>query len=296
LALAQIAKDAGLPNGVFNVIPSDRESTADISRFICESHDVDVISFTGSTAVGKILLQQSANVVKRVCLELGGNAPFIIFESADIDKAVQGTIASKFRCSGQTCVAANRILVQASIHDQFVEKLGAAMKKLTTGHGMDKNVTLGPLINKKAVEKVTHLVEDATKKGAVIHMGGKAVEGTNVFEPTLMTNIHGEMHIAHVETFGPIAPIQMFESEEEVIQKANASRSGLAGYFYSQNIQQIHRVARRLHVGMVGINEGIISCAEAAFGGVKESGLGREGASQGIDEFTQWKYVCLNTA
>ncbi|KAH7696337.1 Succinate semialdehyde dehydrogenase, partial [Aphelenchoides avenae] len=296
LALAETGHEAGLPHGAFNVIPADRESTADISRYICESHDVDAISFTGSTAIGKILLSQSVSTVKRVCLELGGNAPFIIFSSADIDRAVQGTVASKFRCSGQTCVSANRIFVQASVHDEFVEKLASAMKKFKAGHGIDKNVTLGPLINERAVEKVKSLIDDAVKKNAKVVLGGKAVDGTSIFEPTLLTDIHGEMHIAHTEVFGPVAPIQKFETEEEVLKKANSTRYGLAGYFYSRDLAQIHRVARHLHVGMIGINEGIISCAEAAFGGVKESGQGREGAGHGIDEFTEWKYICLNTA
>jgi len=294
--LAQIAKEAGIPDGVFNVLPADRENTIEISKFICESQDVDAISFTGSTQVGKILLSQSASTVKRVCLELGGNAPFIVFDTANMEKAINGLFASKFRCSGQTCVCANRIYVHRKIHDQFVEGISKAMSKLVIGHGIDKKVTMGPLINQKAVDKIEHLLKDATSKGAKIVLGGKSKPDTTLFEPTIITDVTPEMEIAHTEIFGPIVAIQKFESEEEVIKRANDTRYGLAGYFYSNDVSQIFRVARRLNVGMVGINEGIMSCAEAAFGGVKESGLGREGSIQGIDEFTQWKYMCLNTS
>ncbi|KAI1712425.1 aldehyde dehydrogenase family domain-containing protein [Ditylenchus destructor] len=296
LALAQASQEAGLPDGVFNVIPADRNNTAAISKYVCETHDVDCISFTGSTAVGKILLSQSANTVKRMCLELGGNAPLIVFKSADIAQAVEGTIATKFRCSGQTCVSANRFYVDRSIHDEFVEKLTAAMKKLKCGCGLEKGVTQGPLINTRAVKKVSSLVDDAVSKNANVVLGGKATPNSTFFEPTLLTDVTEDMLIAQTEIFGPVVPIQKFNSEEEVLKNANNTRNGLAGYIFTKDIGQVHRMSNALQVGMIGVNEGLISCAEAAFGGVKESGLGREGGSQGIDEFTQWKYICINTA
>uniref|UniRef100_A0A0K0F4R2 Succinate-semialdehyde dehydrogenase, mitochondrial n=1 Tax=Strongyloides venezuelensis TaxID=75913 RepID=A0A0K0F4R2_STRVS len=293
LAFAELGEKSGIPNGVFNVIPSDLENTIEISKYLCESKSVDAISFTGSTEVGKILLQQSASTVKRVCLELGGNAPFIVFESADVEKAVSGIMASKFRCSGQTCVSANRILVHEKVHDEFVEKLTTQIQKLKVGYGLDEGINFGPLINDKAVEKVSKLITDAKNKGATVALGGEvATEGTTLFLPTLMTGVTKDMNIAHEEIFGPVVAIQKFSTEEEALTIANGTRSGLASYFYSQDIQQIFRVQRALQFGMVGVNEGLISCSEAAFGGVKESGMGREGGTQGIDEFTQWKYIC----
>ncbi|KAL7079030.1 hypothetical protein ACQ4LE_001558 [Meloidogyne hapla] len=334
LALAEISQQAGVPSGVFNVIPADRENTAEISKFICSSHDVDCISFTGSSAVGKILLSQSASTVKRICLELGGNAPFIVFKSADLDKAVQGAIASKFRCSGQTCVSANRFFIEKPIYEEFLNKLQNKVEKLKCGNGMEKNVDQGPLINKTAVEKVSNLLKDALGKGAELSKGrfsidsesipnphakrpyviltlyhrffyifyeiflvsgGEIIPDTKIFKPTIITNVNNEMEIANAEIFGPIIAIQTFETEEEVIDRANSTRNGLAGYVFSKEYSQINRISRAIQVGMIGINEGMISSAEAAFGGVKESGLGREGGAQGIDEFTQWKYVCINT-
>uniref|UniRef100_A0A1I8BBB7 Succinate-semialdehyde dehydrogenase, mitochondrial n=1 Tax=Meloidogyne hapla TaxID=6305 RepID=A0A1I8BBB7_MELHA len=308
LALAEISQQAGVPSGVFNVIPADRENTAEISKFICSSHDVDCISFTGSSAVGKILLSQSASTVKRICLELGGNAPFIVFKSADLDKAVQGAIASKFRCSGQTCVSANRFFIEKPIYEEFLNKLQNKVEKLKCGNGMEKNVDQGPLINKTAVEKVSNLLKDALGKGAELISGGEIIPDTKIFKPTIITNVNNEMEIANAEIFGPIIAIQTFETEEEVIDRANSTRNGLAGwillnneiyfdlgYVFSKEYSQINRISRAIQVGMIGINEGMISSAEAAFGGVKESGLGREGGAQGIDEFTQWKYVCINT-
>uniref|UniRef100_A0A7E5A1R5 Aldedh domain-containing protein n=1 Tax=Panagrellus redivivus TaxID=6233 RepID=A0A7E5A1R5_PANRE len=295
LALAETSQEAGIPNGVFNVLPADRLRTAEISRYLCESPEVDCISFTGSTAVGKLLLVQSASTVKRVCLELGGNAPFIVFESADLDVAVAGAIASKFRCSGQTCVSANRFFVQESIHDQFVEKLAAAMSKLVCGNGLEPKTTQGPLINEKAIKKVHHLVDEALAKGATLIAGGKVFGDKHIYEPTLLTGVTTDMQIAHEEIFGPVVAVQKFTDEEDAVTRANHSRHGLAGYFFSTNLSQVFRVGRRIQTGMLGINEGAISCAEAAFGGVKESGMGREGAEQGIDEFTQWKYTCLRT-
>uniref|UniRef100_A0AC34GTI6 Aldehyde dehydrogenase domain-containing protein n=1 Tax=Panagrolaimus sp. ES5 TaxID=591445 RepID=A0AC34GTI6_9BILA len=295
LALAQTAEEAGLPKGVFNVIPADHDRIADISKYLCQSHDVNCISFTGSTGVGRLLLSQSASTVKRVCLELGGNAPFIVFESADIDIAVQSAIASKFRCSGQTCVSANRFYIHSKVHDSFVQKLGEAMSKFVCGNGMDQNTTQGPLIHEKAVEKVQKLVDNAVSKGAKIVKGGKIIENTTCFEPTILTNVNESMEIANEEIFGPVVAIQSFETEDEAIQKANSTRLGLAAYFFTNCMKQTFRVSRRIESGMIGINEGAISSAEAAFGGVKESGLGREGGSQGIEEFAQWKYICLKT-
>ncbi|EPB67897.1 hypothetical protein ANCCEY_13014, partial [Ancylostoma ceylanicum] len=317
LAMAQTAEEAGLPPGVFNVIPADHSHTAAISKYICSSTDVDVISFTGSTAVGKLLLAQSASTVKRVCLELGGSAPVIVFESADLGVAVKGCMAAKFRGSGQTCVAANRFFVHQKIHDDFITKMIVAMKGLTVGDGMDPKTTIGPLINDAAVKKVvtpgvlnrehvhirepigvaafitpvTDLIKDAESKGARVLLGGKRGKGT-CFQPTLLTNVTEDMEIANTEIFGPVVAVRKFSDEASVLAAANNSRVGLAGYIFSRDADQIYRVTRRLQVGMVGVNEGLMSCAEAAFGGVKESGLGREGAAQGIDEFTQWKYIC----
>ncbi|CAO4366179.1 unnamed protein product [Caenorhabditis nigoni] len=293
LALAQTAEEAGIPAGVFNVITADRANTAEISKFLCESTDVSAISFTGSTPVGKLLLAQSASTVKRVCLELGGNAPLIVFDDANLDIAVAGTMATKFRCSGQTCVSANRIFVHEKIHDQYVSKLAAAMKeKLVLGDGMDPKTTQGPLVNQKAVDKCELLLSDALGKGAELICGGKHGEHGSSYEPTLITNVQSNTNIANTEIFGPIAPIQKFREDDEVLQAANNCRVGLAGYIFGKDTARLHKFSRRLEVGMVGVNEGLISCAEAAFGGVKESGIGREGGAQGVDEFTNWKYIC----
>ena len=291
LAIGRIADEAGVPPGVVNIIPSDSGPTA--GKILAQSPDISVLSFTGSTAVGKILLEWGSTTVKRICLELGGNAPFIVFDSADPVKAAEGCIASKFRNTGQTCVCANRIFVQKGIHDDFVACLATAMSRnLRVGPSFDSGVTIGPLVNKKALEKVKSHVEDAVTQGAKLLVGGKLIDG-NFFEPTLMTGINQKMKMCHEETFGPVAGIVPFETEEEVLRIANSVRVGLAGYFYSRDLGQIWRVARRLEVGMVGINEGIISCAEAPFGGVKESGLGREGSHLGIEEFVNVKYLCL---
>ncbi|CAI5441818.1 unnamed protein product [Caenorhabditis angaria] len=293
LALAQTATEAGIPDGVFNVITADRSNTAKISKFLCESTDISAISFTGSTPVGKLLLSQCASTVKRVCLELGGNAPLIVFDDADLDVAVNGTMATKFRCSGQTCVSANRIFVHEKIHDQYVSKLAEAMKsRLILGDGLDSKTTQGPLVNERAVEKCSSLLSDAVQKGAQVVTGGKRGDFGSSFQPTLLTNVQTNMEIANTEIFGPIAPIQKFHDEQQVVKLANDCRVGLAGYIFGKNPSTLHRVSRKLEVGMVGVNEGLISCAEAAFGGVKESGLGREGGAQGIDEFTNWKYIC----
>ncbi|KAJ9574916.1 hypothetical protein L9F63_007935, partial [Diploptera punctata] len=295
LAIAKLAEEAGLPKGVFNVITSDRGHAAEVGKLLCESPLVAGISFTGSTVVGKLLYKQCSEGVKRLALELGGNAPFIVFDGADIDKAVMGAIASKFRNCGQTCVSANRFLVQDGIFDCFVEKLSDKMKSLKMGNGLDDSVTLGPLINKPQTQKVDGIVQDAVKKGAKLHLGGKPAMslGDMFYEATLLTDVNDSMRCYREEIFGPVAVCIKFKTEEEALSIANDTRSGLAGYFYSGDISQIWRVAKRLAVGMVGINEGIISTAEAAFGGIKESGIGREGSHHGLEEFTYMKYMCF---
>ncbi|KAG0429831.1 hypothetical protein HPB47_023259 [Ixodes persulcatus] len=270
-------------------------TTPAVGLRLCEHPDVAAVSFTGSSAVGKLLLKQCASTVKKVSLELGGNAPFIVFDSANIDKAVTGALACKFRNTGQTCVSANRILVQDGIHDQFVASLAEAIQqKMKPGNGLEPETTLGPLINAKAVDKVEHHVADAVEKGSTVVLGGKKHSlGGNFFEPTLLTNVQRDMLVCQEETFGPVASIIRFKTEEEAVELANSTRVGLAGYFYSENVSQVWRVAKALEVGMVGVNEGLISCAEGAFGGVKESGLGREGSRYGMDEFMQLKYICF---
>lgn len=295
LALAKIIDGLDIPNGVVNILPSSVENSSKIGFHMCKSPDLRVISFTGSSAVGKLLLQQSASTVKRVCLELGGNAPFLVFESANLEKAVDGYLASKFRNTGQTCVCANRCLVQATVYDKFVDLLKTKMtEKLKSGDTMKSSTTIGSLINKNAVEKVEAHVKDALEKGGKLVLGGKSPK-ENHFEPTLIVDAKHDMLCCQEETFGPLAAIVKFNSEEEALELANSTRHGLAGYFYSQDINQIRRVSNRLEVGMVGVNEGVISTAEAPFGGVKESGLGREGGVMGIEEFQEVKYICLGS-
>lgn len=295
LALAQLGEEAGLPKGVFNVVTSNRHHAPEVGKVLCESPLVAGISFTGSTAVGKLLYKQSSSGVKRLALELGGNAPFIVFSSADIDKAVDGAIVSKFRNCGQTCVSANRFLIQEEIFDVFVEKICTKIKTLKMGDGMDHSCSLGPLINTAQSHKVNTIVQDAIKKGAKIHLGGKPASslGERFYEPTVLTNINESMMCYNEEIFGPVAVCIRFKREEEAMTIANSTRQGLAGYFFSNDIPQLWRVAKGLAVGMVGINEGMISTAEAAFGGIKESGIGREGSHHGIDEFTYTKYMCF---
>lgn len=295
LALAQLAHEAGFPPGTVNVLPSSEGNTPAVGRVLCEHHDIHALSFTGSSAVGKLLLGQCAQSVKKVSLELGGNAPFIVFDSAHLEKAINGALACKFRNTGQTCVSANRILVQEGIHDKFVAGLAEAIRaKMQVGDGFQPQTTLGPLINSKAVEKVEQHVADAVSKGAKVVVGGKRhALGGNFFEPTLVTDVSRDMLACREETFGPVASVIRFKTEDEAVELANSTRVGLAGYFYTENISQAWRVAKALEVGMVGVNEGIISCAEAAFGGVKESGLGREGSRYGLDEFTHIKYICF---
>ncbi|KAI4873976.1 hypothetical protein NFI96_032059 [Prochilodus magdalenae] len=293
LALAELAVQAGIPPGVFNVVPCSRKKTPAVGEVMCTDPLVAKISFTGSTATGKVLLKHAAGTVKKVSMELGGHAPFIVFDSADVDKAVTGAIASKFRNSGQTCVCSNRFLVQSGIHDRFLEKLGKAMDaELRIGHGFEPTTTQGPLINVRAVEKVERQIADAVSKGAVVLNGGKRLEGS-FMQPTLLSNVSTDMLCMQEETFGPLIPVVKFNTEEEALAIANASEVGLSGYFYSQDISQIWRVAEKLEVGMVGVNEGLISTTEAPFGGVKQSGLGREGSKYGVDEYLEMKYVCI---
>ncbi len=291
LALAELAERAGMPKGVFNVVTG---SAKEIGGELCENKTVRKLSFTGSTAVGKILLKQCADTVKRISMELGGHAPFIVFDDADIDAAVEGAIACKFRNAGQTCVCTNRIYVQAGVFDEFSKKFTEAASKLKVGKGVDEGITVGPLIEASAVDKAEEHVSDAVGKGATVMIGGKRHElGGLFYQPTVLANCNAEMKIAHEETFGPVAPLFKFESEAEVIKMANDSDVGLAGYFYARDLGRVFRVAEALEVGLVGVNDGVIATEVAPFGGVKESGMGREGSKYGIDEYLEIKYVSL---
>jgi len=284
LALAELAARAGLPAGVFNVITGDAPA---IGGALTASSDVRMLSFTGSVEVGKLLMRQCADTVKKVSLELGGNAPFIVFDDADLDAAVEGALASKYRNTGQTCVCANRIMVQAGVYDAFAEKLAAKVRQMKVGVGTE-------VINEQALEKVERLVNDAAEKGARVLTGGRrhALGGT-FYEPTVICDITPDMAIAQEEIFGPVAPLMRFETEEEAIRLANDTPYGLAAYFYARDVGRVVRVSEALEYGIVGINRGIISTEVAPFGGVKESGLGREGGRHGVEEFTELKYVCL---
>ncbi|WP_233864111.1 NAD-dependent succinate-semialdehyde dehydrogenase [Paraburkholderia adhaesiva] len=292
LALAELAQRAGVPRGVFNVVTADAANSIEIGKVLCESDLVRHLSFTGSTPVGRILMQQCAPTVKKIALELGGHAPFIVFDDADLDAAVEGAVISKYRNAGQTCVCTNRFYVQDSIYEAFVEKLAAATRKIRVGNGFEAGVTQGPLIDDAAVEKVTQHIGDATAKGATLVTGGKVREGRYV-EPTVLANVTREMLIAREETFGPVAAVFRFSDEEEAIQLANDTEFGLASYFYSRDIGRVWRVAEALEYGMVGINTGLISNEVGPFGGVKQSGLGREGSKYGIDEYVELKYLCM---
>ncbi|XP_033935891.1 succinate-semialdehyde dehydrogenase, mitochondrial [Pseudochaenichthys georgianus] len=293
LALAELAEQAGVPAGVFNVVPCSREKTPSVGQVLCTDPLVAKISFTGSTATGKILLKMAADTVKKASMELGGHAPFIVFDSADVEMAVSGAMNSKFRNSGQTCVCSNRFLVQSKIHDVFVEKLCRAMDaELVLGHGSEPSTTQGPLINNRAAEKVEAQISDAVSRGAKVLRGGKRLDGSFV-QPTLLSDVSTDMICTREETFGPLLPVIRFDTEEEALAIANASNVGLAGYFFSQDVSQIWRVAEALEVGMVGVNEGHLSTAEATFGGVKQSGLGREGSKYGVDEYLEVKYMCF---
>lgn len=292
LALVELAKRAGFPDGIVNVVTASHG--AEIGGELTANPIVRKLSFTGSTQVGKLLMRQCSDTVKKVSLELGGNAPFIVFDDADLDAAVAGAIASKYRNAGQTCVCANRILVQEGVYDVFAAKLAEAVGKLRVGLGIEEGVTQGPLINAKAIEKVEALVEDAVSRGAKAVLGGdRAKPDSNFFTPTILTGVTSDMRIFSEEIFGPVAPLFKFSSEEDAIRMANDTPFGLAAYFYARDIGRIWRVGEALEYGIVGINEGIISTESAPFGGVKESGIGREGSKYGVDDFVEIKYMCL---
>ena len=289
--MAELGHRAGIPAGVLNVVTG---SASAIGGELSSNPLVRKLSFTGSTVVGKLLMQQCASTVKKVSMELGGNAPFIVFDDADLDAAVEGAIASKYRNTGQTCVCANRILVQNGVYDQFADKLKAAVGKLKVGDGLKGETQQGPLIDMKAVEKVEEHIADALKKGATVMIGGKRhALGHSFFEPTILANVTPQMAVAREETFGPVAPLFRFNTEDDAVRLANDTEFGLAAYFYSRDIGRVWRVAERLESGIVGINTGIISTEVAPFGGVKESGVGREGSKYGIDDFVEIKYLCM---
>ena len=289
--LAELAERAGVPRGVFNVITG---SAKEIGGELTSSPIVKKLSFTGSTEVGKLLMQQCAGTIKKLSLELGGNAPFIVFEDADLDAAVEGAVASKFRNTGQTCVCTNRVLVQEKVYGAFAEKLAKAVKALKPASGLEAGANQGPLIDDAAVAKVESHIQDATTKGAKILVGGKRhALGGRFFEPTILTEVTPAMACAREETFGPVAPLFRFKTEAEAIALANDTEFGLASYFYGRDMARIWRVAEALEYGIVGINTGLISTEVAPFGGVKESGLGREGSKYGMDEFLEIKYLCF---
>ena len=291
LALAELGERAGLPRGVLNVVTG---SATDIGGELTSNPTVRKISFTGSTAIGKLLMAQCAGTVKKLSLELGGNAPFIVFDDADLAAAVEGAIASKYRNAGQTCVCANRFLVQDSVYEDFARRLGQAVDRLVVGSGLEDGVTQGPLIDTDAVAKVEHHIRDAVSKGASILRGGRPTErGGRFFQPTVLTGVTPEMAVAREETFGPVAPLFRFSTEAEAIELANRTEFGLAAYFYGRDIGRVWRVAEALEYGIVGINTGTISTEVAPFGGMKESGIGREGSKYGIEEFLEVKYLCM---
>ena len=296
LAVAELAQRAGMPAGVLNILTADADNSIEIGKVLCSSDAVRHLSFTGSTEVGRILARQCAPSIKKISLELGGNAPFIVFDDADIDSAVEGAMVSKYRNAGQTCVCANRLYVQASVYDAFVEKLAAKAAGIKVGNGFEAGVNQGPLIDDAAIAKVEAHVADAVAKGARVVVGGSRAgggSGDRFYTPTVLADVTSDMLCAKEETFGPVAPVFRFETEAEAIAMANATEFGLASYFYSRDIGRVFRVGEALEYGMVGINTGLISTAEVPFGGVKQSGLGREGARQGMDDYVEIKYLCL---
>ena len=295
LALAELAERAGFPAGVLNIVTADSDRSIEVGKVLCASPIVRKVTFTGSTQVGRILMQQSAPTVKKMSLELGGLAPFIVFDDADIDAAVEGAMVSKYRNAGQTCVCANRLYVHDKVYDTFVEKLAARVSNtLLVGEGFEDKVTTGPLIDDAAIAKVEQHVQDAVSKGAkVVVGGGRHARGGRYYQPTVLANVTEDMLCMHEETFGPVAPVVRFTDESDVVRLANNTEYGLASYFYSRDIGRIFRVAEALEYGMVGVNTGLISNEVAPFGGVKQSGLGREGSVYGMDDFTEMKYVCL---
>ena len=292
LAAAELAVRAGIPAGVLNILTADSDNSVAVGKVFCASDTVRHISFTGSTEVGRILMAQSAPSIKKLALELGGNAPFIVFDDADIDSAVEGAMASKYRNAGQTCVCANRIYVQDKVYDQFVEKFAAKVKALKVGNGFEDGVVQGPLIEDAAVQKVERHVQDAIAKGGKVVVGGKKLNG-QFFEPTVISGATADMLCAKEETFGPFAPVFRFHKDQEAIDAANNTEFGLASYFYSRDVGRIFRVSEALEYGMVGINVGVIATEHVPFGGVKQSGLGREGSSHGMDEYLEMKYLCI---
>jgi succinate-semialdehyde dehydrogenase/glutarate-semialdehyde dehydrogenase len=292
LALAELAERAGIPKGVLNVVTG---SAGEVGAELTSNPIVRKLSFTGSTEIGRQLMAECARDIKKVSLELGGNAPFIVFDDADLDKAVEGALISKYRNNGQTCVCANRLYVQDSVHDAFVEKLQAAVAKLKVGNGIDEGVTTGPLIDAKAVAKVQEHITDAVAKGAKVIAGGNAhALGGTFFEPTILADVPKDALVSKEETFGPLAPVFRFQDEAEVIAMANDTEFGLASYFYARDLSRVFRVAEALEYGMVGINTGLISNEVAPFGGIKASGLGREGSKYGIEDYLEIKYLCLS--
>jgi succinate-semialdehyde dehydrogenase / glutarate-semialdehyde dehydrogenase len=295
LAAAELAVRAGIPAGALNVLTADADQSIAIGKVLCESSVVRHLSFTGSTEVGRILMTQCAPSVKKLSLELGGNAPFIVFDDADIDSAVEGAFASKYRNAGQTCVCTNRFYVQAGVYDQFVEKFAAKVRTAKVGNGFDADVNQGPLIEEAALQKVERHVQDAVARGARVVVGGKRLSalGAQFFEPTVVADATADMLCAKEETFGPFAPVFKFSTEQEAIHAANATEFGLASYFYSRDIGRIYRVGEALEYGMVGINVGILATEHVPFGGVKQSGLGREGSHFGMDDYVEIKYLCI---
>ena len=291
LALMELGVRAGFPPGLMNIVTG---RTAQIGAELTGNPLVRKVTFTGSTPVGKQLMAECAETVKRTSMELGGNAPFIVFDDADIDAAVQGTLVSKYRNAGQTCVCSNRIIVQAGIYDEFVSKLTAATEKLVVGSGAEEGVTVGPLIDEKAANNVCDFIDDALAKGAKVALGGGRSELGGAFVlPTILTDVSRDMRVFSEEIFGPVAPVFKFETEAEVVEMANDTEFGLAAYFYSRDIGRVWRVAEQLEYGMVGINEGVLSNEMAPFGGVKESGSGREGSKYGMDDYMSMKYICM---
>ena len=292
LAMAELAKQAGIPDGVLNVVTGT--DAPGMGRALTKNPKVQKFSFTGSTRVGKMLIEDCADTVKRVSMELGGNAPFIVFDDADIDAAVQGAIASKFRNAGQTCVCTNRFIVHDAVADQFVDKLAAEVGRMKVGNGMDNGVSIGPLISEAACSQVDALVKSAVANGAVLKAGGAHHElGAQFYQPTVLDNVCNTMDVAHSEIFGPVAPVIRFKTEQEAIEIANDTVYGLASYVYTRDIGRVWRVSESLEFGMVGVNEGIISNPAAPFGGVKQSGYGREGSLYGLDDYTEVKYICM---
>ncbi|WP_299502450.1 NAD-dependent succinate-semialdehyde dehydrogenase [uncultured Roseobacter sp.] len=293
IVMGVLAERAGIPAGVFNVVPSSSSSA--VGKEFCENPAVRKLTFTGSTEVGRILMKQAADQVMKCSMELGGNAPFIVFDDADLDAAVEGAMLCKFRNNGQTCVCANRIYVQAGVYDAFAAKLKVAVENLKIGDGLEEGVTTGPLINQDAVEKVKEHMDDVVNNGGAILTGGKAHEmGGTFFEPTVVTGVTQDMKVATEETFGPLAPLFKFEDEDEVIAMANDTIFGLASYFYAKDLSRVYKVAEALEYGIVGVNTGIISTELGPFGGVKQSGLGREGSHHGIEDYLEMKYICMS--